>query len=452
MSEKKQQNVREIALELLIRIQKDGSFSHLIISDAINKSRLEAVDEGLLTEIVYGTMERNLTLDYYLEPFIKSQKKLQDWVIQLLKMSLYQMTYLEKVPEYAVINEAVNLAKKKGHKGIASLVNGVLRNIQRKGVRNIDDITDDVERIALQTSHPQWLVNRWIEAYGYETAVKMCETNTLRKQMTIRVNQLKATREEIIEELATAGISSSVCKFTKHGIIIEEGNIFKTTLLKEGYITVQDTSSMLAVDYLDIEENMEVLDSCSAPGGKATYIAETMRNTGTVHAYDLHDNKLKLIRDNTRRLGLTNIVENAKDARKLQEEFNKQKFDRIIVDAPCSGFGVIRSKPDIKYNKQLSDIEKLHTVQTDILESVAPLLKQNGKLVYSTCTVEIMENEDVVKAFLKRNDSFEVDEEFLIQANESFNDVARVTAFGLQLFPQSIDSDGFFVTRLIKKA
>lgn len=452
MSEKKQKNVRDIALELLIRVEKDGSFSHLIISDAINKSLIEAVDEGLLTEIVYGTMERSLTLDYYLKPFIKSQKNLQSWVIQLLKMSLYQMTYLEKVPEYAVINEAVNIAKKRGHKGIASLVNGVLRNIQRKGLRSLDDIEDDVERIALQTSHPTWLVERWIKAYGFETAVEMCETNTMKKPMTVRVNQLKATREEIVEKLTAAGISSSLCKFTKHGIIIDEGSIFQTNLLKEGYITVQDTSSMLAVDYLDVTENMEVLDSCSAPGGKATYIAEIMKNTGLVHAYDLHNNKLKLIKDNARRLGLTNIEIDSKDARKLADEYNQQRFDRIIIDAPCSGFGVIRSKPDIKYNKQVTDIEKLHTVQLDILESVAPLLKQNGKLIYSTCTVEVMENEEVVKAFLAHNDSFEIDEAFLKQVNDRFQDVARVTAYGLQLFPQSINSDGFFVTRLLKKS
>lgn len=447
----KKQNVREIALDLLIRINRDGSFSHLIISDAILKSNLEANDEGLLTEIVYGTVERSITLDYYLAPFIKSQKKLQDWVIQLLKMSLYQMTYLEKVPEYAVLNEAVNIAKKRGHKGIASLVNGVLRTIQRKGLADIDALEDEVQKLALKTSHPTWLVERWIDAYGFDTAVNMCETNTLRKPMSVRVNALKATREDVIEKLANAGIKATLSNHSNHAILIEEGNIFQTDLLKEGYITVQDTSSMIAVDFLDVKEDMVVLDSCSAPGGKTTYIAERMNNTGDVHAYDLHQNKIKLIKANASRLGLTNIEADALDARKLSERYNNNTFDRIIVDAPCSGFGVIRSKPDVKYNKDLNDIEKLQSVQYDILQSVAPLVKQNGKLVYSTCTVEVMENEEVVRLFLDNHNNFEVDEAFLKEAHGLYKDLAKVTAYGLQLFPQSLNSDGFFVTRMKKK-
>lgn len=444
-------NVRETALELLIRIEKEGGFSHLLISDAMNKSLLDEKDEGLLTEIVYGTMERKLTLDYYLNPFIAKQKKLQLWVVILLRMSVYQMHFLEKVPSYAVINEAVNIAKKKGHKGIASLVNGVLRNIKRQGVRSVDEIEDEFERLSIETSHPMWLIERWTAAYGYEVTKEICATNMKRKKLSLRVNRLKTTREEVIELLAEAGITATLSEVTKYGVIIQEGNVFKTDLVREGLVTVQDESSMLAAEALQVEQDMTVLDTCSAPGGKATFLAEAMGNTGTVYAYDLHRNKLKVISDNTKRLGLTNVIVEAEDARKLPEIHERGRFNRILVDAPCSGFGVIRSKPDIKYNKQLSDIEKLQTVQVDILSNASDLLRESGKLVYSTCTIEQLENEDVIKLFLGDNPDFEVDKVFLEKMTNRFGSVGLVTAYGLQLFPQSIDSDGFFITRIVMK-
>lgn len=445
----KQSNVRSIALELLIRIQKEGSFSHLLLSQTIRKERLEENDERLLTEIVYGTIERKLTLEYYLQPFLRSPKKVADWVMLLLKMSVFQLQCLDKVPDYAVLNEAVEIAKQRGHKGIASFVNGVLRNIQRKGVPNIASIKDPAEKLSIETSHPKWLIERWITYYGFEVTKDMCEANVSKKSVSLRVNQLRISREEMIQKLKAEGITAISSPHVKDGIIVQKGNILKTTYLQEGLVTIQDQSSMLACLLLDPQKEMQVLDACSAPGGKCTYIGELMKNSGQVHAYDLHKNKINLVRENAKRLGLSNIKVGQRDARHLQSIYHSESFDRILIDAPCSGLGVIRSKPDIKYNKHAGDIKKLQEVQLDILCHIAPLLKNGGKLVYSTCTVEEMENEEVVRIFLERNPEYSVDQCFFSEVKE-IEDRAHATAYGFQLFPQTIQSDGFFMTRLIK--
>lgn len=450
MNEMENNNVRQIALQLLMRIEKEGGFSHLIISQAMEKEKIAIIDENLLTEIVYGTMENKLLLDFYLEPFIKKQKKINDWVQMLLRMSLFQLVYLDKVPAYAVINEAVDIAKIRGHRGTSSFVNGVLRNIERKGVRDVTSIEDKVERLAVETSHPLWLVELWNDSYGLNTTKQICETNRTRKPVAVRVNPLKATRDQVIVMLEAEGLEVLPSNLADNGIIITHGNILKTTVMTDGYVTVQDVSSMLAAAMLEAEPEMDVLDSCSAPGGKATFIAEKMDNTGTIYAHDLHKNKLKLIERHANRLGLTNIIVQQHDARKIQELHEPESFDRILVDAPCTGFGVIRSKPDIKYNKSIEDINRLQAIQLDILQEVSPLLKKNGKLVYSTCTINPIENEAVIKQFLHDHPIYEVDQDFIATINEDMYEQAHISEYGMQLFPQSFNSDGFFITRLVR--
>lgn len=442
--------MRETALDLLVRIDKQGGFSHLLISDAIKKQRIDARDETLLTEIVYGTTERKITLDFYLEAYIKKQKKMSDWVRTLLRMSVYQFAYLDKVPAFAIINEAVNIAKKRGHQGIASFVNGVLRNIDRNGLKSTADITDPVEQISIETSHPVWLVKRWADYYGIETAAAICKENMKRKSLSIRVNQLKTDRHTLLERLDDAGIEAVPSSILEEAVILEKGNIFKTDLLDSGEATVQDISSMLAAKAVEAEPGMKVLDACSAPGGKTTYIGEAMQQEGDIYAYDLHENKLNLIKKSAHRLGINNVNVQAQDARTLQTVHEAETFDRILVDAPCSGFGVIRSKPDIKYQKTEKDILQLKQVQHDILNQVAPLVKTSGKIVYSTCTIEKEENEWQVKAFLEKNEGFVVDETFLTEMKGM--DEVHLTEYGVQILPQSFHSDGFFITRLVKRS
>jgi len=442
--------LRNIILDQLIRIEKDSSFSHLLIDHEIKSKHIPEKDAALLTEVVYGTVQRQITLDYYLEDFIDRKKKLDLWVRMLLRMSVYQMAFLDKVPGYAVIHEAVEIAKQRGHKGIASFVNGVLRSIQRKGVPNTSEIQNDARRLSVETSHPKWLVDRWISEYGYETTKAMCEANLHRKNFSVRIQPLKITREQAIKLLKEEGFEVRPSIFSNQGIIIEKGNILKSSLFKEGMITIQDQSSMLVAEMLKPHPGENVLDACSAPGGKATHIAEKMGNKGKVYAHDLHTNKVKLIRNKAAELELSIIEATQADARKLQDIHEQESFDRILVDAPCSGLGVIRGKPEIKYHKQEKDLERLSEVQLDILEHVAPLLRKGGVILYSTCTVETRENEQVVKRFLENNKGFQVDKQFFTELPNEIRHSGGITEFGLQLFPQTFQTDGFFLTRLKK--
>lgn len=442
--------LRNTIVDLLLRIEKDNGFSHLLINHELKSKRIHVKDEGLLTEIVYGTIQRKLTIDYYLESFIDSKKKLDSWVRMLLRMSVYQMVYLDKVPDHAIIHEAVEIAKKRGHKGIASFVNGVLRNVQRKGVPDTSIITDQTRRLAIETSHPEWLVDRWISNYGYHTTKEMCEANLNKKAFSVRVQPLRITREEAMQNLNNEGLKTRVSEFSPQGIIIDKGNVLKTELFKEGKITIQDQTSMLVAEMIRAAPNMSVLDACSAPGGKVTHIAEKMEDKGIIHAYDIHEKKVKLIDEKAAELQLSIIDARPGDARKLQEIHDPGSFERILIDAPCSGLGVIRSKPEIKYDKLVTDISRLAAIQLDILESVSILLKKDGLLVYSTCTVDQEENEKVVRNFLKNNSNFRIDEHFFEELPMDLKASQGITDMGIQLFPQTYQTDGFFLTRLIK--
>ncbi|MUK89483.1 16S rRNA (cytosine(967)-C(5))-methyltransferase RsmB [Ornithinibacillus sp. L9] len=442
--------LRNTIIDLLLRIEQDSGYSHLLIDKEIKKQHISPKDEGLLTEIVYGTINRKITLDYYINHFVKAKKKMEPWVIMLLRMSFYQMIYLNKVPDHAIIHEAVEIAKRRGHKGISSLVNGVLRNVQRNGVPSTSLIEDEVERLAVETSHPTWLVKRWIKHYGDEMTKQMCEANLTQKAHSIRVQPLKISRDEAMEQLINEGYEVRPSIFSEQGIIIDKGNILKSALFKNGYVTIQDQSSMLVGEMLQPKPGMQVLDACSAPGGKVTHIAEKMENKGWIDAHDLHAKKIKLIDQKASELELTIIDAKKADARHLQELYEENSFDRILVDAPCSGLGVIRGKPDIKYNKKISDITNLATIQLAILNSVSPLLKKDGVLIYSTCTVDPEENEEVVKKFLQQNTDYLVDKSFFNDLPQGIQDSPGVTELGLQLFPQTFQTDGFFLTRFIR--
>ncbi|HLR66096.1 16S rRNA (cytosine(967)-C(5))-methyltransferase RsmB [Virgibacillus alimentarius] len=447
----KKYQLRNTIIDLLLRIEKNKSFSHLLIDNEIKAQKMDSKDEGLLTEIVYGTVQRKLTLDYYLQNFIKPNQKIQSWVKILLRMSLYQMIYLDRIPDHAIIHEAVEMAKQRGHKGTASFVNGVLRNIQRKGIPRTDSIENDVKRLAVQTSHPEWLIERWLHHYGYKVTKEMCKANLNKKPLSIRIQPMKISREEAMRTLQELGFQVRPSLFSEQGIIVDQGNILKTDLFKKGYVTVQDQSSMLVSEMLKVQPSMDVLDTCSAPGGKVTHIAEKMQNSGSVYAYDLHKNKVKLINKKASDLHLTNINAQQADARNLRNIHADESFDRILVDAPCSGFGVIRGKPDIKYNKQEKDVHQLAAIQADILDHVAPLLKKDGLLIYSTCTVDVEENENVVKNFLEKHKDFEVDASFIEDLPKDIKKSPGITKTGIQLFPHTFQTDGFFFVRLIRK-
>lgn len=267
--------------------------------------------------------------------------------------------------------------------------------------------------------------------------------------MSIRVNRTKATRDEVLTMLAEHGIEARKSVISKDGIVIEKGNPTKIPAFQEGFYTVQDESSMLVADALDVPKDSVVLDACAAPGGKTTHIGERLHQTGQVMAVDLHKHKVKLIHDQKDRLQLTNVQAIEGDARRLTEVFEKESFDRILVDAPCSGFGVLRRKPDAKWQKSEKDIERLPMIQQDILEEVVQLLKKGGKLVYSTCTIDQEENEAVVQQFLRKHPDFSLDDTLYNRVEPAVQHFMKEKSM-VQLLPCDLDSDGFFIACFVK--
>jgi 16S rRNA (cytosine967-C5)-methyltransferase len=445
----KKKNVREAAMDLLDTIEKNQSYSNLLLNTTIEKNKISPLDIGLLTELTYGTLQRRMALDFFLKPFIKNSKKLEKWVLQLLRITLYQMVYLDKIPDRAAIFEAVEIAKKRGHKGISGMVNGVLRSLQREGLPSLDVISDPIERLSIETSHPEWLVKRWVSQFGMERTKEMCEVNLTAPLQTARVNLTKTTIRECIEDLDEEGFLIEKSPIIPEAIRALKGNLAFSRAFKKGMITIQDESSMLAAYALAPNENELILDACAAPGGKSTHIAETMKLTGGVISLDLHEHKVKLINENAKRLGLGNIRTIAMDSRNAGEHFEKEYFDRILLDAPCSGLGVMRRKPDMKYTKKEQDLNQLSTIQQNLLKSVSPLVKKGGILVYSTCTVDKEENENTVFTFLQEHPEFEMDVTLKERMPEAIQPL--VTEGFLQILPQDFGSDGFFIACLRKK-
>jgi len=446
---KTRKNVREAALDILESIQKNQAYSNLLLNTTIKKNEIPTKDIGLLTEIVYGTLQRKMALEYYLRPFLNKGKKIEEWVYILLQMTVYQIVYLDRIPDHAAINEAVEIAKKRGHKGISGFVNAVLRNMLRQGLPSFNEIQDDIERLSIETSHPHWLVKRWVEQLGLEEARKMCEINLTAPMQTARVNTTKISVDECLALLIEEGFQVEVSAVIPEGIKILRGNVAHSTVFEKGYLTIQDESSMIVAYALDVDKPYSVLDACAAPGGKSTHIAEKMNKEGKVLSIDLHEHKVKLIKQNADRLDLPTIETKAMDSRKLDSTLEAESFDRILLDAPCSGFGVMRRKPDMKYTKTEADVDRLQKIQLDLLTSVSSLLKKGGLLVYSTCTIDKAENEEVVEKFLVENVQFERD---LTLAERLPLDLQQYTTGNeLQILPQYFGSDGFYIAALRKK-
>lgn len=313
------QNVRETAMDILTAIEKNQSYSNLLLNNKINQNLLSQKDIALLTELTYGTLQRRNLLDFYLKPFINKSKKMENWVLQLLRLTLYQMIFLDKIPARAAIHEAVEIAKNRGHKGISGFVNAVLRSIQREGLPSLDTITDPIERLATETSHPKWLVSRWAAQFGFEKTKAMCEVNLTAPLQTARVNLARISREEIILLLEEEGFQIEKSPVIPEAIRSLKGNLASSQMFKNGFLTIQDESSMLVAYALGITGNETVLDACAAPGGKSTHIAEKLYANGQVISLDLHKHKVKLIQDNANRLGLNNIQTFVLDSRKAGE-------------------------------------------------------------------------------------------------------------------------------------
>ncbi|MED1746231.1 16S rRNA (cytosine(967)-C(5))-methyltransferase RsmB [Brevibacillus borstelensis] len=442
---------RDIALDVLNRVEEHQSYSNLELKHVLDREELRAPDAGLVTELVYGTIQRRLTLDTALDRFIRG-KKVQTWVKNLLRLSLYQIRFLDRIPDRAVVHEAVEIAKRRGHQGIASMVNGVLRNALRSpDLWDKLGSGDDAARLSIEQSHPEWLVRRWAGQYGIEETRRILESNNRPPRTSIRVNTLKSTRDELLGKLREQFSAVEPSVVSPDGLVMEGGHAAGTEWFRQGLFTVQDESSMLVAPALAADPGMRVLDACAAPGGKTTHIAALMQNRGEIIASDVHPHKRDLIAQNAKRLGITIIEPIVSDALHLGEK-KLGTFDRILLDAPCTGFGVIRRKPDLKWNKTLDDVKAIAELQYKLLESVAALLAPGGLLVYSTCTIEPEENQLIVQRFVKNHPAFELDRTLADDLPASVRDKIDTTEGFVQVLPHHFESDGFFIARLKRKA
>lgn len=432
------------AAKILDRVLFEQAYSHLALHEALREQPLEEVDARFVTEVVYGTIKRLNTIDDVLGRVMKQPLRKTDRRVKtILRMSVYQLLFMDRVPERAAIHEGVELAKAWGRGGLKGFVNGVLRNVARQGLPDYLTLSDPVKRIALSTSHPEWLVRKWIHAYGEAETRAMCEANLDRAYTTLRVNRLQTDRAALQADLEADGIKTTAGNVAADSLIVTEGQALHSDLFEKGAFSIQDESSMLVIDALDPKPGMDVLDVCAAPGGKTTHIAERMQDDGDVLANDIHAHKEALITEQADRLGLKSITTQTGDATEL---IAKKAFDRVLIDAPCSGLGVLRAKPDIKWHTDPEAIEKLPELQLNILEAAAHALKPGGMLVYSTCTVMPAENEDVIAAFLKNNPSFELDDTLDARLG-----LETETPGQRLIFPQQYDSDGFFIAAMKKR-
>ena len=422
-----------MALEVLTRCES-GGYSNIALDTVIKRNDLGGADRALITALIYGVIERKITLDYIISSLSSiPNSKIERDTRNLLRMGLYQLIYMEKIPAHAALNETVALANKRS-KGF---VNAILRSYQREGNKiKFPSESDEVKYLSVTYSLGEELTKKLLQSYSFEECKQILSAFGEKTPLTLRVNNLKATREDILNELENATLT----QFSPDGIILENAAVSELDCLNDGRVTVQDEASQICVRALGAEKGDTVFDVCACPGSKSFGAAMTMENQGEILAFDIHENKLSLVKKGAERLGVSIISTRAHDARKPIEELF-EKADKIICDVPCSGFGVIGKKPEIRY-KDPKESESLPNIQYDILENVQNYLKVGGTLVYSTCTILPEENENNVKKFLENHKNFE-----LVPFNVG---KLEVESGMITLLPHIHHTDGFFIAKLVR--
>lgn len=446
---KKQPGSRELALQILYQVNEEGAYANLALDKALFPCTwLDPRDRGFITEIVYGSVKNRGKLDYVLNQFASTKvNKMDKWTRNLLRLSLYQILFLDKVPDSAAVNEAVKLAKHYGH--VDKFVNAVLRNILRgmDGIQWPDKAKDPVQYLMVQYSFPQWMVERFIRQYGLEDAERLCDWYNQPAAMWIRTNTLKTTRAELKQILEKEGLTVSESRHTPEGLKIENAvNLHKLKSFQQGLFTVQDESSMLVALAAEPAPGQRVLDVCSAPGGKTTHMAQLMKNKGTIYACDIHKHRLDLIAENCKRLGISNVELVQQDGTKLTKRW-QEPFDVVLCDVPCSGLGVLGRRADARWAKESEDIAGLCKIQKKILEEAAQLVVPGGTLIYSTCTIAPEENQEMVKTFISEHPEYELDETL----TDCWLDVDKEETGYVQFLPFIDDMDGFFIARMMRR-
>ncbi len=418
---------RLLAFKILSKIEHDKAYSNLALNSLMNK--YEATSSAFVCALVYGVLERKITLDYYLSKILTQPiKKLNPQVLTILRMGVYQIKFMDKIPVSAAVNESVKLSRKVKCGFSSGLINSVLRKISSNDIK-LPNSENVIYNLSIKYSCPENLVSQFIEDYGITYAEKILSASVGSAPTYIRVNTLKITPDELCKKLFSEEIIAEVCKENDSSLEILSGkSIFKSICYKKGYFHAQDLASQQCVEYFAPEKGDIVFDLCAAPGGKSFTMAELMENQGEIYSFDLYDHKIKLINDGADRLGINIIKAVVGDA--SVHNPNLPKADKVLCDVPCAGLGVIRRKPEIKY-KDFDFVDKLCELQYNILENAVLYLKDKGVIMYSTCSLSKKENEDVCNRFLNNH--------------KEFKDGGMVTV------EPSADSDGFFYARLIKE-
>ena len=422
---KEYKNIRRLAMKALVDIHRDKKYANIVLPQYMMQEKLEDLDRRFFTELVYGVVRRQNYLDAVIVHFTKKPvKKLSPFVLEILRLGVYQLLYMDKVPSSAAVNESVKLAKKVAP-GTDRFVNAVLRNVdrQREDV-GVDSLaTSEEERISYIYNQPLWLVHLWIEQRGIEETIDFCEWFNETPLLTARVNTLRISRQDVLEELSEA-----------NWVVEPSHMIPDAIIIKSHKGQLQEAKP---------QQHMRVLDTCAAPGGKTLHMATLMGNTGTIIATDIHEHKVELLQANAKRMGMSNVKPQQGDATVNEEQW-KESFDAVLVDAPCSGLGILQKKLDMRWRKEESQLQELPMLQQQILQNASSYVKVGGHLVYSTCTVNTLENEGVVERFLQDNPNFVLE------------DVAPLLPFAAEgpmvtLLPHVYDMDGFFIARLRKE-
>lgn len=436
-------NARELAFKTLYDIERNKNYSNISINKNFKNINISDQEKGLATELIYGIIENKYYLNYIIDKLSKiKSKKMSTYVKISLWLGIYQILFLDSIKEHAAVNESVSLIKKYDKKS-SGFVNAILRNVLRNK-ETIMDIDKDniVDFLSIKYSYNPWIIQKWINVFGEDFTQDLLDSNSEKPNLYIRTNTTKISRDELIEKLKSQGIICSKVNGIDEAIMVQNlKNIDNNKLFKDGFFTVQDISSMLVGKVTNPKDGSLVLDMCSAPGGKATHLAALMNNSGQVVARDVFEHKLKLINNTVKRLGLKNVEVENFDALKIDEN-SIGKFDYVVSDVPCSGMGIIKRKPEIKFKKE-EELKDLPVIQSEILNNASKYVKAGGVLIYSTCTIHDEENIDIVNEFLKNNENFE-----LVPIDEVKIDLDNQDKGYIKIYPNIHGMDGFFIAKL----
>lgn len=443
-------NPRELALIILQDIYRKEAYTDIALDQALKKADLDSLNRGLVTELVYGIVRRQRSLDELITQLGTKKADQQPPNLRIiLQIGLYQLRYLDQIPASAAVNTSVELAKKNKLGKLSGVVNGILRQYERIKEQGKDplQLPDDlVNRLGILHSFPNWIIQLWIEEFGEKETEQLCEWFNQPAMLDIRVNPLKRTVEEVESALVRAGVKVRRVPLLPQGLRLIGGtrSISKLPGFEEGWWTVQDSSAQLVTHLLDPQPEEVIIDACAAPGGKTTHIAELMQDIGTIWACDRVASRLRKVQQNAQRLQLNSIKICTGDSRQLTQF--KETADRVLLDAPCSGLGTLHKRPDIRWRQTPEKIKELSCLQKELLEETATWVKPKGFLVYATCTLNPLENERVIAEFLNRHPSWQIQS----PPSSSIGAAFATTQGWIKVLPHQHQMDGFFMVKLAK--